>query len=54
MTVHQKAATRTVNKERAPIKHIQLLDDNNIHRNAAREHFELMYEDVREQDNFPA
>ena len=44
-TVHQKAVT---SKQRAPIKHTQLLDDKNIHINKARKHFEVIYGDTSE------
>lgn len=36
------------------MKHIHLSDDKNIHINKARKHFEVMHEDIREQDNFTA
>ena len=44
-TVHQKAVT---SKQRAPIKHTQLLDDKNIHINKAGKHFEVIYGNTSE------
>ena len=36
------------------MKHIQLLNDKNIHINKARKHFEIVYGDISAQDDFSA